>query len=71
MKAQNVSQHYGQIQSLNMHNFFIHKKNIIIRMPNAIAVNIEEFHSLLLEKIELITDIPFVVRERGIASDRF
>lgn len=40
-------------------------------MPNAIAVNIEEFHSLLLEKIELITDIPFVVRERGIASDRF
>lgn len=45
------------------------QKNII-RISNDIAVNVEEYHSLLLEKLDLITDIPFVERKRGKAIDR-
>lgn len=55
MKAQNVSQHYGQIQSLKNADSALKNKNKknqqnIIRISNDIAVNVEEFHLLLLEK---------------------
>lgn len=46
------------------------QKNII-RISNDIAVNVEEFHSLLLEKLDLITDIPFGEIKRGKAIHQF
>lgn len=39
-----------------------------IRISNDIVVNFEEFHTLLLEKLNFITDNAFVEGERGKTS---